>query len=690
MPPLRRLRRTRWRIGWQAQSLLPLCALLLACATVQAAAGTDHAGSAESPTVSRLQGSDRYATSLEFARAYAAERGGRLESALLVSGTSWPDAVTAAGLAGLLDGPILLVGPDGLGAGALDFLGQTGVSELVAVGTENVLASSSLVSARSVDADIERIAASDRYSASVAVARRMAAGGHGFGLARTAILASGEVFVDAMVAGAIAARGTHPVLLTPPGDLHPAVEQFIGSDLVERVIIMGGPAAVSAHVEQRVERLGKHVVRIAGATRFETATAAADYLQDRYSWTARGVCFSEEVFGLSTARAPWDAFTAGPLLGRLCAPLLLADQARVPEATAHWVGPGTDRLVVLGGPAAVSAYAVAQFIADSGIGSRARAEQQMARLVNELRAGLGLEPVRHHAGLRRVARDWSAQMPEDGPFGHNPDWIDQYPLGWHLYGENVAREYVAGTLAEAVQAAFKGLRDSPPHYSNMTNPSFTDIGVGIAVGERKIMVTQNFSSYPAQPVDLPPAKPRFGDSTWNDRTQLRWESTTSDLPITHWKIDDGSLPGKAPTFAWGYAWHDPPEGIHRVRVRACNIAGCSERNVYTFTVGDATPAPGTPAGPTLAVGIDGQGVTVSWNVGASEGDSPIEGWTYHLERNTAGADGLQRYTHEYLPANQRTRRHPSLQPGRYTAYVLAHNADGPGAWASMDFTVPGT
>lgn len=668
-----------------------LCALVLSAGTtVSTAAAGAAAGNTESLTTTRLEGPDRYATSLEVARAYAAERGGRLDSAVLVSGRSWPDAVTAAGLAGLLDGPILLVGPDGLGADALDFLGLTGVSELVAVGAESVLASASLASARSVDADIERITATDRYSASVAVARRMAADGHGFGLARTAILASGEVFVDAMVAGAIAARGTHPVLLTPPGDLHPAVDQFIGSDLVERVIIMGGPAAVSAHVEQRIDRLGKHVVRIAGATRFETATAAADYLQDRYSWTARGVCFSEEVVGLSTARAPWDAFTAGPLLGRLCAPLLLADQARVPEATAHWVGPGTDRLVVLGGPAAVSAHAVAQFVADSGIGSRARAEQQMARLVNELRAELGLEPVRHHAGLRRVARDWSAQMPEDGPFGHNPDWIDLYPLGWHLYGENVAREYVAGTVAEAVQAAFEGLRDSPPHYSNMINPSFTDIGVGIAVGERKIMITQNFSSYPAQPVHLPPAKPRFGDNIWSDRTQLRWESTASDLPVTRWEIDDGALPGEPPPFAWGYAWHDAPDGIHRVRVRACNTAGCSEPNVYTFTVGDATPALGTPAEPTLAVDVDGQSVTINWNVGASEGDSPVEGWTYHLEQHTTGGDSPQRYTHEYLPADQRQRLHHSLQPGRYTAYVLAHNAHGPGAWASMDFTVPGT
>lgn len=632
--------------------------------------------------VERLGGVDRYATSLETARAYAVERGGRLDSAVLVSGTSWPDAVTAAGLAGLLDGPILLVASRGLSEETLEFLDSTGTSELIAVGSTSVLPASVLASARRVDADIERVSAEDRFSASVAVARRMGAGGHGFGSARTVILANGDVFVDAMVAGAFAARGTHPVLLTSGDRLHPAVDEFIASDLVERVVIMGGRVAISGEIEAALESAGKHVVRLAGATRFETAVAAAEYLRGRYSWTAAGECFSDEIVGLTTARAPWDAFTAGPLLGRLCAPLLLTEPSAAPVATAQWVGPDTNKVVVLGGTAAVSRDAVAGLVADRDIGARAEAEAHMVRLINELRASVGAEPLRHHAGLRRVARDWSEQMPEDGGFGHNPDWLDQYPLGWHLYGENVAREYVAGTLSKAVQAAFEGLRDSPSHYSNLINPEFTDIGIGIAVGERKIMVTQNFSSYPAEPVEVAPASPRLGDAQYDDRIQLRWESTTSDLPITHWEIDDGTLTGEPPTFAWGYMWHEPPDGIHRIRVRACNEAGCSDPNVYTFSAGDATPVPGAPGEPVVAVAVEGRRVTVSWEPGEDTGDSPIEGWTYHLNRG----DGT-RYTHEYLPVDQLRLQHHSLQPGQYTAYVLAHNAQGPGAWFERDFIV---
>lgn len=72
---------------------------------------------------------------------------------------------------------------------------------------------------------------------------------------------------------------------------------------------------------------------------------------------------------------------------------------------------------------------------------------------------------------------------------------------------------MGGTLSEAVEAAVEGLRDSPPHLSNMINSEFTGIGIGIAVGERKIMVTQNFSSFSDEPVETPPAHTA---SAWPD------------------------------------------------------------------------------------------------------------------------------------------------------------------------------
>ncbi len=202
------------------------------------------------------------------------------------------------------------------------------------------------------------------------------------------------------------------------------------------------------------------------------------------------------------------------------------------------------------------------------------------------------------------------------------------------------------------------------------------------LGERKIMATQNFSSYPVQPVEVPPAKPRFGVGAWADQFQFRWEATTSELPITHWQIDDHGLPGEPAPFAWSYMWHDPPAGVHRISAAACNSAGCSTPNVYTFTIGDPDPVPGAPLEPSVTVSIDGSRVIVTWD--ADDGASPIEAWSYQLER-----EGTANRLHEYLPADQHQREHYSLQPGQYTVFVLGHNVHGPGEWGSAEFTIAG-
>ena len=144
--------------------------------------------------VTRLFGTDRYETSLAVARAYANERGGRLDSVVLVSGTSWSDAA-AAGLAGRLDAPVLLVGSKGLSRDTRSFLRDAGVSEIVAVGSHSAIPVSVLEDLSTLDPQVERIAAADRYSASVAVAHRMASPGILADRGRTVILASGEALL---------------------------------------------------------------------------------------------------------------------------------------------------------------------------------------------------------------------------------------------------------------------------------------------------------------------------------------------------------------------------------------------------------------------------------------------------------------------------------------------------------------
>ncbi len=338
-----------------------------------AAGAAENDGSGVS--ITRFGGADRYETSLQVAEAVAADAGDSLSSVVLVSGRRWTDAVVAAPVAGALGAPVLMTPPDELRADALEFLLRVGVTNVLVVGPDASGGGHGPgrgVGARVLDAlgeagiSAERVAGEDRFGTGVAAAVRVTPGDMGE-LGRTAVIASSEVFADALVAGPFAARGIHPVLLTPPGELHADVAGYLSEADIEHVVLMGGIAALSESVEQSVKDLGIEVSRIAGSTRYDTAVKAAELVDGRYSDTAGQACFDDSALGLARARVPFDSFSAAPLLGRLCAPLVLADPAQIPPDTATYLDAGREAnpsvdLRVFGGDVAVSQAAIDAYI----------------------------------------------------------------------------------------------------------------------------------------------------------------------------------------------------------------------------------------------------------------------------------------------------------------------------------------
>ena len=346
---------------------LAIVASVLAVPTAAAEATAPFAETA----VTRYDGADRYATSLQVAEAVAADVGGRLEWAVMVSGRSWTDAVVAAPLAGMLKAPVLTTPPDTLRPNAASFLGRTGVSKVLIVGadsdTEGV-SEAVAIKLRAQGISVERITRPDQYATAVAAARRLGTPGDMKGLGRTAVVASGEVFVDSLVAGAFAARGPHPILLTRPHNLRLDVADYLIDTSIEHVVLMGGTAALHEAVEDSIAALGIEVTRLAGATRYDTAIAAAELVERRYGLN----CFGRTQAGLARADVPFDAFSAAPLLARLCAPLLLSDRITVPIPTRVFLDEArsqafsdllsTFKAHVLGGNAAISKAAVDAYV----------------------------------------------------------------------------------------------------------------------------------------------------------------------------------------------------------------------------------------------------------------------------------------------------------------------------------------
>lgn len=340
-----------------------LIAIVLAVATVPVGA-SDHEPvdtALAKVQVVRYGGADRFETSVLTTKAFTDFKGDHIEDVTMVSGYKWHDAVVAAAI----DSPVILTRRHAVPARTMEFL-QRFPSPFVTLISTQTISPTVDRQLSDVGMDVFRIDGTDQFRTSVAVAEH--SGFVDSPSRRTVIVASGQVFADALVAGQLANRENLPILLTPPNSLHSTVRQYLTSKDVEQVILMGGTAALSADVEASIKKLNIRVVRIAGETRFDTAVEVA-----RFSgvWSCPTGGGSLAV-GLSRAWVPFDAFSAAPMLARYGAPLLLTAPDELPAVTMAYLdevraaqaqcGDEPLMLLVIGGEAAVSQSAIDAYL----------------------------------------------------------------------------------------------------------------------------------------------------------------------------------------------------------------------------------------------------------------------------------------------------------------------------------------
>lgn len=159
-----------------------------------------------------------------------------------------------------------------------------------------------------------------------------------------------SLYVISRINSLLSSASGSPVLLcdSSSGLIGAAVES-IRSGGYSRAVIVGGAAAVPASVEGQLRSAGVgDVVRLSGATRFETSSMIADFeLKSGLGFTMDGVM-------LATGKNFPDALSAGPLAGRSRSPLLLVDPGASYVSSYLSKYKGTVRsATVVGGAAAV-------------------------------------------------------------------------------------------------------------------------------------------------------------------------------------------------------------------------------------------------------------------------------------------------------------------------------------------------
>lgn len=299
-------------------------------------AGFDEAPQGD---VTRVAGADTVQTALALSRLAFGDGGS--PSALLARADVFADTLAGGGLAGAQ--PLLLTPGDVLDDAVAAELERIDASDVAVLGGPAAVGDAVLdqLAERGIDAD--RLAGATRIETAVAVAERVLER-HG---PTTALLArafpAGEdatqAFADSIAAGAWAADEGWPVLLTDSGSLSTPTAAHLADAGYDRVILIGGAAALSPQVATEVGGFASTVERVAGATRYDTAVAITQ------ARGATGVGAVEEIVVVDGVSP--DAWAGGLAAASYSAihdaPVLLAAADRLPPATVEFLSSGQAR-----------------------------------------------------------------------------------------------------------------------------------------------------------------------------------------------------------------------------------------------------------------------------------------------------------------------------------------------------------
>jgi putative cell wall-binding protein len=323
-----------------------LGAALLAMPFLPAAVAPPSVSASDNPdfAIERLAGPDRYATATAVSRRFFSPG---VPVVFVATGEDFPDGLAAGPAADRLGGPVLFVRRTAIPTTTLTELQRLKPQRIVVVGGPGVVSDAVLqLLVPFASGGATRVAGLDRYATAAALSAAY------FPPGSPVYVATGELFPDALSAGAAAAVNDAPVLLTRHDSLPAPTAAELARLRPPRIVIVGGVGAVSAAVETALRSYSGQVVRLAGADRYETAVAVANATFPSGAGT---------VFAATGLLFP-DALAAVPAAGLAGGPILLVRGETVPAMVlAELDRLDPDAVVLLGSTAAVPA-AVAKAI----------------------------------------------------------------------------------------------------------------------------------------------------------------------------------------------------------------------------------------------------------------------------------------------------------------------------------------
>ncbi|MEA3502618.1 MAG: cell wall-binding repeat-containing protein, partial [Actinomycetota bacterium] len=214
-------------------------------AVVSASVQSQLAGYTTTGTVTRLAGSNRYATAAEISKSKFSPG---VPVAHISTGLNFPDALAASPAAALNGGPMLLVDPSSIPSATAAELSRLRPGRIVIVGgTAAVSAAVESQLAKFTTGTVTRLAEANRYATAAEISKAKIAPG-----VPIAFIATGLNFPDALAGGPVAGysgKGVSPILLVEQNAIPSATRAELTRLKPHSIVILGGSAVVSDQVK---------------------------------------------------------------------------------------------------------------------------------------------------------------------------------------------------------------------------------------------------------------------------------------------------------------------------------------------------------------------------------------------------------------------------------------------------------
>ena len=247
-------------------------------------------------SVRRLGGRDRYDVSSLLADTSFASA----STVIIASGETFPDALAAAGLAGALKAPLLLVQRNKVPPQIASRIRALGAKKAIICGGPVPVSSVVVSQLKGQGLSVERVDGKNRYETAAKIARRIATVTGGGG---RVYIARGNDFPDALSLSPLAYSQRAPILLTGSTSLNADARTELTRGGYRSARIAGGQRAVNSSVERSVRGYVKDTVRWGGENRYAVsvncATQAVAQASNTWAYVgiARGSTFADALGG---------------------------------------------------------------------------------------------------------------------------------------------------------------------------------------------------------------------------------------------------------------------------------------------------------------------------------------------------------------------------------------------------------